>query len=74
MKSIMDLCQKGIRSFFLDKNRQNFNIENLALVSDAEMARLNQNHRISEFPEITKAGIALERSKEAVRKKVKNAR
>lgn len=65
---------KGHKVIFLDKNRQNFNIENLALVSDAEMVRLIQNHRISEFPEITKAGIALERSKEAVRKKVKNAR
>ena len=61
---------KGYKVIFLDKNRRNFNIENLALVSNGEMAILNKNHRISEFPEVTKAGIALEKSKTAVKKRV----
>jgi len=65
---------EGHKVVFLDKNRRNFNIENLVLVSDAEMVRLNQNHRISEYPEITKMGIALERSKIAVRKRIKDAK
>ena len=62
---------KGYKVIFLDRNMRNFNIENLACVSSAELARLNQNHRISEFPEITKAGIVLEKYKEVIRSKKK---
>lgn len=62
---------KGHKVIFLDRNKRNFDIENLALVTNAQMARLNQNHRISEFPEITKAGIVLEKYKETVRNKIK---
>ncbi len=62
---------KGYKVIFLDRNMRNFNIENLACVSSAELARLNQNHRISEFPEITKAGIVLEKCKEVIRSKKK---
>lgn len=65
---------KGHKVIFLDKNKRNFNIENLALVSNGEMAMLNKNRRISECLEITKAGLALEKSKAAVRKKVKDAK
>lgn len=62
---------KGYKVIFLDRNNRNFDIKNLACVSSAELARLNQNHRISEFPEITKAGIALEKYCEVIRRKRK---
>ncbi len=63
---------KGSKVIFLDRNKMNFDIENLALVTSAELARLNQNHRISEFQEVTKAGIALEKYKEAIRQSRRN--
>lgn len=62
---------KGSKVIFLDRNINNFNIENLACVTAAELARLNQNHRISEVPEVTKAGIALEKYKAVIRAKMK---
>lgn len=62
---------KGNKVIFLDRNIRNFNIENLACVTSAELVRLNQNHRISEFPEVTKAGIALEKYRETIRQKRK---
>lgn len=62
----------GHNVIFLDKNKENVDINNLALVTKAQMARLNQGHMISEFPEVTKAGIVLEKYKEAIRKRIKN--
>lgn len=62
---------KGNKVIFLDRNIRNFNIENLACVTSAELARLNQNHRISEFSEVTKAGIVLEKYRETIRQKRK---
>lgn len=62
---------EGNKVIFLDRNIRNFDIENLACVTSAELARLNQNHRISTFPEVTKAGLTLERYKNEVRKKRK---
>lgn len=44
---------------FLDKDRTNFAIENLALVSRAELARLNQNNLLHENAEISKAGVLI---------------
>lgn len=44
---------------FLDKDRTNFSLENLALVSRAELARLNQNNLIHENAEISKAGVLI---------------
>ena len=60
---------KGHTVIFLDKNIRNFDISNLACVSREELLRLNQNHRLSEFPEVSKAGIALEKYKNEIRKK-----
>ena len=48
----------GCRIIFKDGDKQNFDINNLACVSLAELARLNQYHMISEDPEITEAGIS----------------
>ena len=62
---------KGYKVIFLDSNKRNFDINNLACVSSAELARLNQNHRISEFPEVTKTGIVLEKYRETIRQKRK---
>ena len=42
---------------FKDRNKINVNIENLAIVSRGELARLNQNNLFSVYPEITEAGI-----------------
>lgn len=62
---------KGNKVIFLDRNIRNFNIENLACVTSAVLVRLNQNHRISECPEVTKTGIALEKYRETIRQKRK---
>lgn len=58
----------GHNVIFLDNNRKNFDIENLAIVSKSINARLNQNNRRSNCAEVTKAGIALEQYKDIVRK------
>lgn len=58
----------GHNVIFLDSNRQNFDIENLAIVSKSINARLNQNNRRSNYAEVTKAGIALEQYKDLIRK------
>lgn len=50
---------KDTAIIFLDRNRTNFAIENLACVSRAELARLNQNNLIHENAEISKAGVLI---------------
>ena len=60
---------------FLDKNRNNFDINNLACVSRQELLMLNRHRLNSENAEITKMGISLAKlmSKSSeVKKKVKN--
>lgn len=44
---------------FLDKNKLNFDIDNLALVTNKELVRLNQMHLINENPDISRVGITL---------------
>ncbi len=46
---------KDCTVLFLDGNKQNFDIENLALVQRRELVRLNQKHLISDDKDITKA-------------------
>lgn len=60
---------KGHNVIFIDKNKENIRIENLALVSRAELARLNQSHLISQHPEITKVGITIVKVKNLINKK-----
>lgn len=50
---------KGHKLIFADGNKQNFRLENIILVSNAEHVRLNQNHLISDNAAITKAGVLL---------------
>ena len=48
---------KGFCLTFLDGNRENVEISNLALISRAQHAMLNKMNLRSEEPEITKTGI-----------------
>lgn len=49
----------GDMVIFLDGDKTNCNIDNLAIVSKSVNARLNQGHLRSTTPEVTQAGIAL---------------
>ena len=44
---------------FLDSDKQNVSLDNLALISRAQLVRLNQNDLIYNDPELTKSGILL---------------
>jgi len=50
---------KGHCLIFLDGNKSNLDLDNLQLVTRKQLARLNQNHLISDNPEITKTGIII---------------
>ena len=67
--------EKGNVVIFLDGNKNNFDINNLACVSRQELLMLNKHRLNSENAEITKVGISLAKlmSKSSeVKKKVKN--
>lgn len=53
---------KGYNVIFKDGNKRNFAPENLALVSDAELAYLTAAHLRSENPELTETGILIARA------------
>ena len=53
---------------FLDGDRMNCNIENLALVTRGELREMNRNGYFSECPEATEAGLKLVRLKKKVNK------
>lgn len=53
---------KGYKITFLDGNRQNCSIENLALISDAEHLQMTRRNLRSEFPEISETGILIARA------------
>ena len=50
---------KGCKIMFADGNKTNFNLDNLLLVTNSEMARLNQNGLIKDNADLTKAGLNL---------------
>jgi hypothetical protein len=50
---------KGSVLIFADGNKLNVQLDNLLLVSRKQLARLNQNHLISDNPELTKTGIII---------------
>ena len=54
---------------FLDGNKENFEPDNLMAIKRSELARVNKNHRITDDPELTRAGINVERVKEIIRGK-----
>ena len=51
----------GFVVIFADSNRMNFALDNLVLVTRAELARLNQQHYRQEKPELKPAVLALVR-------------
>lgn len=53
---------------FLDGNRLNFDPDNLQCVTRAELARINQNHRLTDNAEVSKAGVCIEKLKERIRR------
>jgi hypothetical protein len=50
---------KGHAVIFGDKNRRNFDLENLILVTRSQLARLNQKHLIANNAELTKTGLII---------------
>lgn len=52
---------KGHKIIFADGNKRNFNLDNLILVSDAELLCLNRKKLIFNNPEATKAGVLVAR-------------
>ena len=48
---------KGHVVIFGDRNRRNFEINNLILVSRKQLVRLNQNNLIQNDAELTKTGV-----------------
>lgn len=53
---------KGYNVIFKDGDKRNFELENLALVSDAELAYMTTSHLRSENPELTETGILIARA------------
>lgn len=50
---------KGTAIIFLDKDRTNLAVNNLACITRAELVRLNQNNLLHENTEISKAGVLI---------------
>lgn len=59
----------GHNVIFKDGNKRNFDIENLALVSNSVLVRLNQNHLTSDDPHLTEVGISIATLKKEIGKK-----
>ena len=53
---------------FLDKNKRNFNINNLALVSREELAIINKNNFIKENAALSRAGVNVAKVKNKINK------
>ncbi|MFA9413312.1 HNH endonuclease signature motif containing protein [Streptococcus sp. E29BA] len=62
---------KGYSVVFLDGDKSNWDITNLACLSRSEVVRMNQMHLITDNPELTKAGIGLVKLQNKIRE-VKN--
>ncbi len=56
MKVCMVTYQLGHKVIFADKNKRNFNLDNLILVADSEALIMNTNKLIYEEAELTKTG------------------
>lgn len=50
---------KGHCLLFLDGNKQNTSLDNLQLITRKQLARLNQNHLISDNADLTRTGIVV---------------
>lgn len=62
---------KGKVLIFLDQDKTNCTIENLRLATKADVARLNQNHLLTDVPEANEVAINIARVMTAVGKKRK---
>ena len=62
---------KGHNVIFADRNIQNFDINNLVLVSKAEMLILNNNKLIFEDKELTKVGVNIAKVIDKAKKRSK---
>lgn len=61
----------GYLVVFLDGDKSNWSITNLACLSRSEVARLNQQHLITDDAELTKAGIGLVKLQNKIREVTK---
>ena len=59
---------KGHKIIYKDKNRQNVTIENMMLVTDAQMAILHGRGMYTEQPELTEAGVGMAKLLDAINK------
>lgn len=50
---------KGHVLIFLDRDKQNITLENLQLITQAQLVRMNQNKLFQQDPELTKAGVII---------------
>ena len=64
--------QKNECVIFLDGNKENFDSDNLMAIKRSELARVNQNHRVTNDKDLTKAGVYIEMIKERIRNGVKS--
>lgn len=62
---------KGHKIIFLDRNKRNFDISNLALVSNSEELIMNRNHLFSNNSECTKSGALIAKVIDTANKKVR---
>lgn len=65
---------KGYKVTFLDGNKQNCALENLALVTNAEHLQMTRKGLRSECPHLTETGILVARAGIAVHKKKKSSK
>ncbi len=64
---------QGSKILFLDGNKQNLKIENLACVSNDELLYLNRKKLITDSPEFTQVGINIAKVQTTISKKIKEA-
>lgn len=63
---------KGYNLIFADGNRQNLNLDNLILVSNAQLLIINQKKLYKKNKELTKSGVAVAKVLEQVNKRKKD--
>ena len=63
---------RGECVIFLDQNIQNVEVSNLMLVKRSELYRLNMGHKLTSNPELTRAGIYVEKIKTRIKEHGEN--
>lgn len=59
---------EGYSVCFLDGDKSNYDISNLILLSNEELARMNQNNYFSTDPELTKLGVSITKLSRKIKK------